>query len=102
MTPEVLSNDASIQTIQISELVNYLQQNHWTAVSHPNTRLLVFEKGTDEQGKPIQVVLPSQDDYEDAHYLLSKVVNLLAVLKSVSFQEIANDIRSTSGIRPSV
>jgi hypothetical protein len=94
MTPEVLSNYPPIHKLRVAEVVNYLQQNHWMAISHPNPRLLVFEKGVDDQGKPIQVVLPSRDDYEDAPYLLTKAVNLLSVLQSVSFQEIVNAIGS--------
>ena len=94
MTPEVLSNYAQVQELHVAEVVNYLQQNHWIAISHPNSRLLVFEKGVDDQGKPIQIVLPSQDDYEDTPYLLAKAVNLLSVLKSTSFQEIVNAVDS--------
>jgi hypothetical protein len=92
MTPEVLSNYAQVQDLRISKIVNYLQQNHWKAISHPNSRLLVFENGVDDQGKPIQIVLPSRNDYEDTPYLLTKAVNLLSVLKSVPFQEIVNEI----------
>lgn len=92
MTPEVLSHYPQIQELRVPEVVNYLQQNHWAAVSHPNPRLLVFEKGADDQGKPIQIVLPSKEDYEDTPYLLAKAVNLLSVLKSMSFQEIVNEI----------
>jgi hypothetical protein len=92
MTPEVLSNYAQIQALHVAEVVNYLQQNNWMAISHPSPRLLVFEKGVDDQGKPIQIVLPSKDDYEDTPYLLAKAVNLLSVLNSVSFQEIVNAV----------
>jgi hypothetical protein len=68
------------------------------SVNHPSPCLLVFEKGVDdsarrtlrERDKPIQIVLPSKDDYEDAPYLLAKAVNLLSVLESVSFSEIVN------------
>ena len=94
MTPEVLSNYPQIQELRVAEVVNYLHQNHWMAISHPNPRLLVFEKGVDDQGKPIQIVLPSQDDYEDTPYLLTKVVNLLSVLQSISFQDIVDAIDS--------
>jgi hypothetical protein len=52
----------------------------------------VFEKGVDDRGKPIQIVLPSKDDYEDTPYLLAKAVNLLSVLESVPFQEIVQAI----------
>lgn len=94
MTPEVLSNYAQIQALRLSEVVRYLEGNHWMAISHPSPRLLVFEKGVDDQGKPIQIVLPSKDDYEDTPYLLAKAVNLLSVLESVSFQEIVNSINT--------
>ena len=92
MTPEVLSNYAQIQSLRVSGVVGYLQENHWMAIDHPSPRLLVFEKGVDDRGKPIQIVLPSKDDYEDTPYLLAKAVNLLSVLESVSFQEIVNAI----------
>jgi hypothetical protein len=92
MISEVLSNYPQIQGLHVANVVHYLQKNHWTAISHPNPRLLVFEKGVDDRGKPIQIVLPSQDDYEDTPYLLAKAMNLLSVLESVSFQEIVNAI----------
>lgn len=98
MTPEVLSNYPPIQELRVAEVVKYLQQNHWIAIRHPNPRLLVFEKGVDDQGKPIQIVLPSQDDYEDTPYLLTKAVNLLSVLQGVSFQDMMNIIDRDCGI----
>lgn len=94
MTPEALSHYPQIQELRVVEVVNYLQQNYWMPVSYPNSRLLVFEKGVDDQGKPIQIVLPSQDEYEDKSYLLAKAVNLLSVLESVPFQEIVNAIHA--------
>jgi hypothetical protein len=98
MTPEVLSSYPQIQELHVSEVVSYLQQKHWMSVSHPSQRLLVFEKGVDDQGKPIQIVLPSKDDYEDTPYLLAKAVNLLSVLESVSFQEIVKAIDASAQV----
>jgi hypothetical protein len=96
MTPEVLSGYPQIQELHIAEVVSYLQQDHWMSVSHPSSRLLVFEKCVDDQGKPIQIVLPSKDDYEDTPYLLAKAVNLLSVLESASFQEIVEAIGASA------
>ncbi|GAB4197758.1 MAG: hypothetical protein Fur006_46750 [Coleofasciculaceae cyanobacterium] len=98
MIPEILSNYPPIQELRVAEVIEYLRQNHWTAISHPNPRLLVFEKGVDDRGKPIQIVLPSQDDYEDTPYLLTKAVNLLSVLRGVSFQDMMNMIDRDRGI----
>ncbi len=92
MTPEVLSSYPQIRDLLVAEVVSYLQQHHWMSVIHPSPRLLVFEKGVDDRGKPIQIVLPSKDDYEDTPYLLAKAVNLLSVLESVSFQKIVKAI----------
>jgi hypothetical protein len=58
----------------------------------------VYEKGIDDQGKPIQIVLPSRDDYEDTPYLLAKAVNLLSVLESVSFQDIVKAINASAHV----
>lgn len=95
MTPEVLSSYSQIQALRVSEVVNYLRQHHWMAISHPSPRLLVFEKGIDGQGKPIQIVLPGKDAYEDTSYLVAKAVNLLSALESVSFQEVVNAINAS-------
>jgi hypothetical protein len=92
MTPEILSSYPEIQKLHVAEVVSYLQENQWMSVSHPSPRRLVFVKGVDDQGKPIQIVLPSKDDYEDRPYLLAKAINLLSVLESVSFQEIVKAI----------
>jgi hypothetical protein len=98
MTPEILSSYPQIQELHVAEVVSYLQQNNWISVSHPSPRLLVFEKGIDDRGKPIQIVLPSKDDYEDTPYLLAKAVNLLAVLESLSFQEIVKAIDTSARV----
>lgn len=94
MTAEVLSDYPQVQSLHVAEVVNYLQQNQWTSIRHPNSRLLVFEKGTDDQGKPIQIVLPSKDDYEDTSYLLTKAVKLLSILESIPFPRIIDVINS--------
>jgi hypothetical protein len=59
-----------------------------------NPRRLVFEKGVDDRGKAIQIVLPSKDDFDDRPYLVAKAVNLLAFLKDVPFQEIVHKMNA--------
>jgi hypothetical protein len=92
MTPEILLNYSQLQKLRVTDVVYYLRQNHWVSIDHPNPRFLVFEKGVDDFDKPIQIVLPNKDDYEDTPYLLTKVVNLLSVLESMSFQEMVDVI----------
>lgn len=99
MTPEVLSSYPEVRQLHVAEVVSYLKENHWISISHLSPRRLVFEKGVDDQGKPIQIVLPSNDDYEDMPYLLAKAINLLSVLESVSFQEIVKAIGTSAHVR---
>jgi hypothetical protein len=73
--------------IQIDNVVVYLYQHGWQKIDHPNTRLLVFQGVNDDRGYPIQIVLPSQSNFEDSDRLLAKAVNLLAAIEDRSTQE---------------
>ena len=76
-----------IHPIQIDNFVIYLQQNGWQKIDHSNTRLLVFQGVNDDLGYPIQIVLPSQNNFEDSDRLLAKAINLLAMVEDRSIQE---------------
>ncbi len=73
--------------IQIDNFVTYLHQHGCQNIDHPNTRLLVFQGVNDDRGYPIQIVLPSQNNFEDSDRLLVKAVNLLAAIEDRSTQE---------------
>jgi hypothetical protein len=75
------------ELIQIDNFVTYLHKYGWLKIDHPNTRLLVFQGVNDDCGYPIQIVLPSQNDFEDSDRLLAKAVNLLAAIEDRSTQE---------------
>jgi hypothetical protein len=75
------------ELIQIDNFVTYLHQHGWQKIAHPNTRLLVFQGVNDDRGYPIQLVLPSQNNFEDSDRLFAKAVNLLALIEDRSTQE---------------
>jgi hypothetical protein len=83
------------ELIQIDVFVTYLYQHGWQKIDHPNTRLLVFQCVNDDRGHPIQIVLPSQNNFEDSdsrterlrQRLLAKAVNLLASIEDRWTQE---------------
>jgi hypothetical protein len=87
MTEQILSDRSHNNPIQIDNFVNYLHQHGWQRIDHPNTRLLVFQGVNDDRGYPIQIVLPSQNNFEDSDRLLAKAVNLLAAIDPRSTQE---------------
>jgi hypothetical protein len=87
MTKQILSDLSHDHPIQIDNFVIYLQQHGWQKIDHPNTRFLVFQGVNDDRGYPIQIVLPSQNNFEDSDRLLAKAVNLLASIEDRSTQE---------------
>ena len=87
MTEQILSDRSHYHPIQIDNFAAYLHQHGWQKIDHPNTRLLVFQGVNDDCGYPIQIVLPSQNNFEDSDRLLAKAVNLLAVIEDRSTQE---------------
>jgi hypothetical protein len=81
MAEQILSDRSHDRPIQIDNFVTYLYQHGWQKIDRPNTRLLVFQGINDDRGYPIQIVLPSQNNFEDSDRLLAKAVNLLAAIE---------------------
>jgi hypothetical protein len=88
MTEQILREQLQTHPLKVANVVSYLQQNGWQTVTHPNLRLLVFQGASDNQGHPILLILPSKNTFEDSDRLLTKAVNLLAVIEDKSQQEI--------------
>ena len=87
MAEQILADRSHDRLIQIDNFVIYLQQHGWQKIDHPNMRLLVFQGVNDDRGYPIQIVLPSQNNFEDSDRLLAKAINLLATVEDRSTQE---------------
>jgi hypothetical protein len=88
MTEQVLPDELHSPPLKVADVISYLRQNGWQEVRHPNSRLLVFQGAADDAGNPIQLVLPSQNAFEDSPRLLAKAVNLLAAIEEKSPPEI--------------
>ncbi|MEO1433780.1 MAG: hypothetical protein AAFV71_32925 [Cyanobacteria bacterium J06633_8] len=80
---------------KIRDIVSYLHQNGWQEITHPNPRLIVFQGAADDEGNPIQLVLPSQKTFEDSNRLIVKAINLLAIIEEKSPHEIIDSISQT-------
>jgi hypothetical protein len=93
MTEQTLPEQLQTHTLKVADVVAYLHRNGWQTVNHPNPRLLVFQGATDDAGNPIQIVLPSQNTFEDSDRLLAKAINLLSVIEEKSPQEIIDLVK---------
>ena len=92
MTSETFTSTSETPALLPADFAVYLLEHDWTEISHPNSRLRLFRAsatiGTDDQGQPIQLVLPSKEGYEDAARLVEKALRLLSMLQSKSVQAV--------------
>ncbi|MGB6297318.1 MAG: hypothetical protein WBF90_14200 [Rivularia sp. (in: cyanobacteria)] len=95
MTEQILQEELQTNPLKVSDIVSYLYQNGWQTITHPNPRLIVFQGAADDEGNPIQIVLPSQNTFEDSNRLITKAVNLLAVIEEKSPHEIIDLVTQT-------
>ena len=95
MIKKMLLEELNTNPLKISDIVSYLHQNGWQEITHPNPRLIVFQGAADDEGNPIQLVLPSQKTFEDSNRLIVKAINLLAIIEEKSPHEIIDSISQT-------
>ncbi|MGB3758458.1 MAG: hypothetical protein WBA07_19110 [Rivularia sp. (in: cyanobacteria)] len=92
MIEQILPEELDSNRLQINDIVSYLHQNGWQEITHPNPRLIVFQGAADDEGNPIQLVLPSQKTFEDSNRLIAKAIKLLAAIEEKSPDEIIGSI----------
>jgi hypothetical protein len=96
MTQQISTEELQTHPFKITDVVSYLHQQGWQILNHPNPRLLVFQGEKDDAGHPIQLVLPSQNSFEDSDRLLTKAIILLAAIEEKSPQELIDIITQTT------
>lgn len=82
-----------LNKLSINKFVEYLKQSGWVPAEHPNERIFLFEGPADDDGKPLQLILPQSHHFEDANILLAEAINLLAVLKREAPDLIVNSVK---------
>ncbi|BAY84461.1 hypothetical protein NIES267_39570 [Calothrix parasitica NIES-267] len=95
MIEKMLPEELNTNPLKISDIASYLHQNGWQEITHPNPRLIVFQGAADDEGNPIQLVLPSQKTFEDSNRLITKAINLLAAIEEKSPDEIIDLVTQT-------
>jgi hypothetical protein len=76
------------QHLLVHHIADYAISHGWRSVSQPNPRLMVFEKALDDYGNPIQLVLPSHEDFNDTPLRLAEAVSLLAAVEERSVEAV--------------
>ncbi len=79
---EVSYMDPLFQNLRVEDLTAYRRKSGWKRTPHPNDRILVFTGGSDDQGHPLEMILPQRNDYADSPLRLAEAINLLAAVET--------------------
>ena len=85
---------ASGRSLRVEDLTAYLGRRGWKREAHPNQRLLVFVGPADDHGKPLHIIIPRSNDFEDAAQRVSDAVSLLALIEKRHTFDIVQAIKA--------
>jgi hypothetical protein len=75
--------------VGVEDVTALIRRMGWTKIDHPNPDLLVYlYKDPDGRGKPIKLVLPAGNDYEDTPEKLDSAVKLVAALSRHTVEQV--------------
>jgi hypothetical protein len=86
-----------ITDVDIRTLTAYLERTGWRRTPHANSDIVLFEGPEDDEGKPIKLILPKQNDLQDSYLRLEEAINLLAVIEEKSPHDLIQSIQSKPG-----
>lgn len=84
--------DELLKSIRIDRIVSYLEHFGWTRVNHPNHKVLLYEGPKDDEGEPLQIVVPRNHNFEDAEVLVAEAIDLLSIVQQESYAAIIREI----------
>lgn len=87
------STNLAIEDIDISKLAAYLTESGWKTIQHPNDNVIVFEGPEDDDGMPIDLVLPKEDDFQDSYLRLREAIDLISAIQGKSPHEVIQSIQ---------
>ena len=83
-----------ISKISLKDIKNYLYDQGWDKADHLNDRIDIFRGPKDDYGNPLEIRLPSSNEYKDCSRYIRNAINMLALIKDKSSDKIASEINS--------
>lgn len=78
------ANDELLSFLRVDGFVSYLEGSGWRLIDHPNDRIFLYEGPPDDDGNPLQIVIPRNHNFEDAKSRMAEAVRLLAEISQES------------------
>lgn len=85
--------------LSVDDMALYLCFHGWQKLSGKNPRVTVFQGENDDFGRPLLLVIPSNDQFRDAVLRLSEALELLASLEDCSIEDMLMQIQDFLRIR---
>lgn len=86
--------EKDLARISLDNLISYLNLNGWKKTDPSNDKIIIFEGPKDDNGRPLEIILPSSDEYQDYYRRISEAINILAVIEGENKKNIINKISS--------
>jgi hypothetical protein len=91
------ATDPEIKNISLSQIDTYLGAHGWRRSRILNDKIQVYEGPLDDDGHPIEVILPVRESFADFHKRVYEVVRTLAQMNDVAEIQVANSISTFGG-----
>src|SRR5262245_50501888 len=89
---ETTSDQSVIRNILVSDIANYLHHQTWQSVKPYKKGIQVFQGPSALNGKPLEIVLPTDEQAHDREIYIHSALNLLSALNDQSPVEMAEQI----------
>lgn len=93
------SSSSLLRSISIFRFVALLKENGWRIISHPNEKIIVFEGIKDDEGQPLNLILPRTLAFQDSELRLQEAIALCSAVSGIPESEIVQRV-VTEGTTP--
>jgi hypothetical protein len=92
--------DPRVAQVRVDAVRSYMLQHGWTLQPFPGPELLVFGGQMDDDGEPIELVLPSKETMLDYRMRVEDLIGALGVLEDRYAGDVLNDILQAGASAP--
>jgi hypothetical protein len=79
--------------LSVNDMALYLRYHGWQELPKNNPRVTVFQGENDDFGRPLLLMIPSNDQFRDAVLRLAEALELLAALEDCSIEDMLTQIQ---------
>ena len=80
--------------ITTEDILSYVDKRLWHIVDHPNKKIVVLKGPSDDDGRPVKIVLPADKSLTDYQDRINQAIDILATTKATPPQNICSGIKS--------